>query len=93
MCVHSHDIHGDGGGQTLTDVFQEVIRRQQVGASRDQVLLELQQLCPPTQKHLRHTHTNTDTLKPADDSFLTVYTEQREGVESSSSVEDVKMFI
>lgn len=68
--MYSHDIHGHSGGQTLTDVFKEVIGGQEVGAARDQVLLELQQLSPPTQKHLRHTHTHT--LKSADYSITTM---------------------
>lgn len=64
MCVrvNSHDIHWDRGGQALTDVFEEVIGGEEVGAPWDQVLLELQQLSTPTQKHLTHTHTHT--LKP-----------------------------
>lgn len=60
ICAYSHDIHGDRGGQVLTDVFEEVIGGEEVGAPRDQVLLELQQLSTPTQKHLTHTHTPAD---------------------------------
>ena len=52
--VYSHDVHRDGRGQALADVFEEVIGGQQVGTPRNQVLLELQQLSPPTQKHLTH---------------------------------------
>lgn len=63
ICVYSHDVHGDGGGQALTDVFEEVIRGEEVGAPRDQVLLELQQLSPPAQKHLTHTYTHTQILQ------------------------------
>lgn len=33
-------------------MFEEVIGGEEVGGPRDQVLLELQQLSPPTQKHL-----------------------------------------
>lgn len=57
-CVYSHDVHRDRGGQALTDVFENVIRWQEVGAPRNQVLLELQQLSAPTKKHLRCKHTD-----------------------------------
>lgn len=50
--MYSHDVDGDGGGKALTDVFQEVIRGEEVGTARNQILLELQELGPPTQKHL-----------------------------------------
>ena len=55
ISVYSHDVHRDGRGQALADVFEEVIGGQEVGAPRNQVLLKLQQLSPPTQKHLTHT--------------------------------------
>lgn len=66
ISVYSHDVHRDGRGQALADVFEEVIGGQQVGAPRNQVLLELQQLSPPTQKHLRHTHTHTVSVSLTD---------------------------
>lgn len=25
LCLFSHDIHRDGGGEALTDVFQEMV--------------------------------------------------------------------
>lgn len=58
-CVHSHDVHGHCGGQGLADVFEEVIGGEQLGAPGDKVLLELQQLSPPTQKHLGHTQSQS----------------------------------
>lgn len=53
--VGSHDVHGDGGGQALADVLEEVVGGEQVGAAGNQVLLELQQLRASTQEDLRRT--------------------------------------
>lgn len=50
---HSHDVHGDGGSQALADLLEEVVGGEHVGAARNQVLLELQQLRASTQKDLR----------------------------------------
>lgn len=50
--VHSHDVHGHGGGQTLANVFEEVVGGEKLRAARDQVLLQLQQLSAATEKHL-----------------------------------------
>lgn len=55
--VLSHDVHRDRGGQALADVPEEMVGGQHVGAPRNQVLLELQQLRASTEKHLRR-HTN-----------------------------------
>lgn len=52
---YSHDVHGDRGGQALADVSEEVIGGEHVGAARNQVLLELQQLGASTKKDLRCT--------------------------------------
>lgn len=55
--ARSHDVHGDGGRQALADVLEEVIGGEHVGAARNQVLLQLQQLGASTQEDLRrHTH-------------------------------------
>lgn len=56
-CVYSHGADGHGGGEALTDVFEEMIGGQELRGPRDQVLLQLEQLSPPTQKHL-----DTNTL-------------------------------
>lgn len=55
----SHDIHRDGGGQALADVLEEVIGGEHVGAPRNQVLLELQQLRASAQEDLRCTQGDT----------------------------------
>lgn len=50
--VHSHNVHGHGGGQTLANVFEEVVGGEELRAAGDEVLLQLQQLSAATQKHL-----------------------------------------
>lgn len=50
--VHSHDVHGHGGGQALAYVFEEVVGGEELRAAGDEVLLQLQQLRAATQKHL-----------------------------------------
>lgn len=56
MCVcfpeHSHDVHRHRRGQTLANVFEQVVGGEELRAARDQVLLQLQQLSAAAEKHL-----------------------------------------